>query len=686
MKKLLSILLALAMMMSLLGVAALADGEAEEVVEIEEIAETLETGEETVPALTILFTGEVGIPAAEETEETADGEEAVSTMGYASAAALKEHYAQSGSVLLVDAGGFAPSAVAVMEAAGYDLAVTGDAITSDTLVALAPVADSPSGAMVNKGEMIVAFIGINIPAVEETEETEDSADGEEETDPNAALYAVIQESVDKAADADYVILIGLCADAKALAENITGADAILTTGEGVETIEKEDETSVLVVGAKAAFGSIGVVTIDGEGLTAEVLDAEGYAALELTESEDLTAQEAAWIEEANKSEEEQPEETTQPEEPDQTDPVVPTPAVTPAVPVDDTTDNGEETPAGDNGEETPAGDDGEETPAGDDGEETPAGDDGEETPAGDDGEETPAEDDGEETPAEDDGEETPAEEDGKEESDPEPTPEQDTAINWSKGTEDLEIVFENRVSELKVANPLVEGSDYVVGEGGNVVYVSADMLNGWPNGRYEFVAVYPDGSQGSQIVSISGEYEAPVPTEEPVATSVPTDEPAPTAEADTVINWSKGTQELKITFRNRVSELKVGGNTLVEGSDYTVTDEGNTVAISADMMNGWPNAKYAFTAIYPDGSQDSLMVSITGEYEAPKTEAENESEKLEGDGQEEATATPEPTKTPGSTPNTGDSNPIMLYVIILGILVIALVVVLVMTGKKNKRK
>ena len=230
MKKLLSILLALAMMLSLFGVAALADGEAEEAVETEETAETLESEEGTAPVLTILLTGEVGLPAVEDTEE---GEEPASSMGYAGAAALKEYYARDGIALLVDAGGFAPSAAVVMEAAGYDLAVTADAIESETLVALAPVADSPAGMMMNKGEMIVAFIGINIPAVEEaeeSEETEESAEGEEVTDPNAALYAVIQESVDKAADADYVILIGLCADAKALAENVAGVDAILTTG------------------------------------------------------------------------------------------------------------------------------------------------------------------------------------------------------------------------------------------------------------------------------------------------------------------------------------------------------------------------------------------------------------------------------------------------------------------------
>lgn len=653
MKKLLSILLVLTMMLGLFGVAALADEEAEEV-QIEETAETPEAEEEDASsALTILFTGKVGVPAIEETGESEEtdipdeGEETEAVaLGYAAAAALKEHYAQSGSVMLADAGGFDLSAVPVMEAAGYDLAVTGETIESETLVALPPVTDGPAGMMVNRDELILAFIGVDVPVLEREETEEVPAEGEEETDPYAELYAAIQESVNKAAEADYVILIGLCEHAPALAEKISGVDAILTVGEGVETFEKEDETSVLIVGAGAAFGSVGVVTVDGEGISAELLDGEAYAALDLTENEELTAMESAWIQQANKpaEEEEQPEETQSPETPEQSESVMPTPAVTP-----------ETTPADEGEDETPADEGEDEAPADEGGDETPAGDGEDEAPAGE-------------------GEET----------DPEPTPEADTSIQWSKGTEDLVIDFEDRVTGLKIGgNTLVEGSDYTVGEGGSTVSIAATMLNGWGNGRYEFVATYPDGTEASQLVSISGEAPAMPVQPEPTVTPEPTKEPEVEEKPAEDASWSKGTQDLKIAFENRVSQLKVGGNTLVEGSDYTLTDEGNTAIVSAAMLNGWPNAKYAFTAVYADDSEKTAMVSITGEYKAPETEAEEESEQLESAG---ATATPEPTKTPESSPNTGDTNPIVLYVVVFMVLLAALVVVLVMTGKKNKRR
>ena len=695
MKKLLSILLVLTMMLGLFGVAALADEEAEEV-QIEKTAETPESEEEEASsALTILFTGKVGVPAIEETVESEEtdipeeGEEAeAAALSYAAAAALKEHYAQSGSVMLVDVGGFELSAVPVMEAAGYDLAVTGETIESETLVALAPVTDGPAGMMVNRDELILAFIGVDVPVLEQEETEEEPAEGEEETDPHAELYAAIQESVDKAAEADYVILIGLCEHAPALAEKISGVDAILTVGEGVETFEKEDETSVLIVGTGEAFGSVGVVTIGAEGIAAELLDAEAYAAIELTENEDITALEAAWIEQAN-APEEQPEETQQPETPEQSETVMPTPAVTPeTIPADGGED---ETPADGGEDETPADGGEDETPADNGKDETPADNGEDETPADGGEDETPA-DNGKDETLTDEGEdeiltdgsedETPAG-DG-EKTDPEPTPEADTSIQWSKGTEDLVIDFEDRVTGLKIGrNTLVEGSDYTVGEGGTTVSIAATMLNGWGNGRYEFLATYPDGTEASQIVSISGEApEMPVQPETTV-TPEPTKEPEEEKKPAEDSNWSKGTEDLKITFENRVSQLKVGGNTLVEGSDYTLTDEGNTAIVSAAMLNGWPNAKYAFTAVYADGSEKTAMVSISGEYNAPEAEVEEESEQLESAG---ATATPEPTKTPESSPNTGDTSPIVLYVVVFVVLLAALVVVLVMTGKKNKRR
>ncbi len=574
MKKLLSILLALVMVLSLFGVmgfAAFADETEEEVLE--------ETAEET-PVLNILFTANVG-------QSFADEEEGLS---YAAAAALKEYYAQQGEALLVDAGGFEPSALNILAAAGYDLAVTGETLEQEedsALVVLPFVTEGKvSGVMLNKGGLKLAFIGVNIPAQEETVETEEPAEEtEEETDPNAPVYASIQDAVNQARDAaDYVILVGLCSDGEALGKAVEGADAILLGDVEGAKVEKE-ESSVLLAGAAGGFGSIGLLTVNGEGLAAEELNAEDVDALALELNEDILAMESEWTLPVEEEEPEIPQEEILPEVPAMP---IPTPAVTPGV-------------------EQP------------------------------------------------EIEEDPAPE--------QPDTEEDTTPENETIPEDEPVVEEENAEEDENAS---------------------DGETAEPEATPE---VTPEPTPEPTAEPTATPEPTPEPTAEPTATPEPTPEPTEKPQ-DTTINWSKGTSDLEILFPQQVTEMKAGGNTLTEGNDFSLKNGGKTVVIHASMMNGWPNGTYVFTAVFGDGTVQNQRVSVSGEYVAPEETPGND-----GNKEPDPTATPEPTAAPTPTatpsgafiPDTGDDSPIALYAVLLGVLAVALVVVIVVVLKKNRK-
>ena len=533
MKKVLCMILSLIMVLSLIGVmsvVSLADAE---------------------DGLTVIVTGGTG--------DAIGGE----GLNFTAAAALKASYDEN-EVLLVDAGGFAGSAPAIMTAAGYDLIVPENALTDWDITSISMgVSGLSAGVMFEKNGVKAAFVGV-VPR-----------GGQEEEEYYANIQAAVTASRDKGAA--YVVALGLVDDAEALIDNVSGISVILTYGdessvgkitedglvvavdrdasatdadeeaadeedadeedaaeEAADEAQENESVRAVVLTVGKRFGSIGKLTLKTDGVAAENLKAEQYTQMELEESEIIRALEAA----CKTSAVEDPTEDGEPADDEE-----------PAG--DEETDDDEETA----GDEEPAGDEetaGEEEPAGDEQsaeDEQPAGDeqpDETEQPAETESTPEPTEEPiVEPTPVagqEEDASETDAEEPtATPEPTVEPTPEvvhydtdedKDSPTDYTRGSVDLKLDFDHPVSAVFVSDngslKTFEPQYYTLSGDSKSVSIHADVLNAWGDGNYPFAIRFADGTEDKNIiVSISGSYTAPTATPEPTATAAPADTAAP---------------------------------------------------------------------------------------------------------------------------------------------------------------
>ena len=306
MRKLLAVLLALAMCVSLFGCGAAKPAETtapaeNEAPAVETTAAAVEPTEAAEPAedVVILYTNDV--------HTYIDG-----PLSYDVLAGLKDSLQEVyGNVLLVDAGDAVQGTafgsmdkgatiVKLMNAAGYDLATLGNHEFDYGMEGAMNIIEWAEFPYISanfyheeggvKGETVldaskvfeiggrkIAFVGITTP---ETFTKSTPAYFQDENgnyiygisggEDGAALYADVQAAID-AVDADYVIALGHLGDDPAsqpwtseeVINNVTGLDAFID-GHSHSTVEAKDVDGVLLTQTGEYFGSIGMMLIDGE--------------------------------------------------------------------------------------------------------------------------------------------------------------------------------------------------------------------------------------------------------------------------------------------------------------------------------------------------------------------------------------------------------------------------------------
>lgn len=639
MKRVLSMLLALVMVMSLAGVMGVSALAAED-------------------ELTIVLTGGTG---------SAVGGEG---LGFATAAAIKDTY-DSNAVLLVDAGGFDAAAGAIMTAAGYDLVVPDEVMGDWAVTSIAMNSDTlKPGALIEKNGVKVGFVAV-----------------EPMGDMDAATYyETIQGAVTGARDtgAEFVIALGRVDDANAVIENVSGIDAILTYGgtavkalpgeiteeaeqteetaeetdgeaeedtemteetaaEGEEELTQDGETEetaaqALYVSVGSEFGSIGIVSIKGNMLYAETVNEETVGALELEESSAIQALEEAFqpAQAQEGTAEEMTEETEAAEEAE----------ITEETEAAEETESAEEQPVEDGEAAEDATADAE--PVKEDAVEEPA--DTETSP------EENAEETAEAAADTETAEEEAANTDGEAEAAAEPAAVEPTPVVDDASAADAQESINTDAQPEET--PAEEGAD----------------------------TAESDDSENSENAA-SEEPAAPADTEQP--------EDNANENSNAPTEFIRGLADLEIDFENPVKEVQIK-----DGSDYkefearyyTLSNEDKTVALSASVLNDWPDGNYWFRFLFADGTEEKIVVvRISGDKPVPDA-AEETPAKEEAPAAAEETAKAEATPAPAkdstakkaSTPATGDTSPIGLYAAVLGVMVVALAIVIVLVVRKKK--
>ena len=522
MKKILSVILTLTMLVGLvgvLGVTALADGD----------------------GVTIVVTGGTG------------GAVGGEGLGFSAAAALKGSY-DDNAVMLVDAGGFNVGAAAIMTAAGYDLIVPEEALNDWDINSISMgVSGLSAGVMFEKNGVKVAFVGV-VPMADLDDDT---------------YYANIQAAVTAALDkgAEHVVALGLVEDASTLLDVVSGIDIVLTYGDEADVTEitaEDDETQVLatVLTVGAGFDTIGLLTVNDEGVKAENLDAEAYEALGLEESDVIQALESAF---KVVDEEEQPEEENS--DADQTEEIS-------ADEEDALQDGDTEEQSEENSEEN--AEENTEEQSEENSEENTEEQSEEKT---EENTEEQSEENTEENTEEQSEENAQGTEEKTEDAPVLPTPaavvddaspedavdetkqgEESAAVDgeaeskdsasdllstdgetetksYTRGETDLSITFEKAVSKIDVdygAAGLKTFGDsyYTLSDEGKTVAIKHDVINPWVDGNYTFRFTFSDNTTQDVIVNISGNYTAPATattTTTATSTPEPTPTPAPTA-------------------------------------------------------------------------------------------------------------------------------------------------------------
>ncbi len=244
----------------------------------------------------------------------------------------------------------------------------------------------------------------------------------------------------------------------------------------------------------------------------------------------------------------------------------------------------------------------------------------------------------------------------------------DTLMWTTGGTDPLYFSYNLPVATISMDGSLLaENTHYVLSNGGKTIQLLNSYLDALTAGEHRiditFTAANGDVAVASdKVETVTISVKAP----DPIQTAVPETTQAPNVKE---VTWADRTQELWVDFASAPQKLYInyGSNGLKEATlntDYSVKDL--RLTLKPDMVNKnrgvWNNGLYGFVVTLADGSNVTLKVTLAGTAPAAST----------------------PTPVGGNSPVTGDSNNIVLYVVLLAVLVLALAVVLIIMVKRRK--
>ena len=250
-------------------------------------------------------------------------------------------------------------------------------------------------------------------------------------------------------------------------------------------------------------------------------------------------------------------------------------------------------------------------------------------------------------------------------------------MTWTPGDADLSVTYGAPIATITVdKTTLAKDAQYRLSADGKIATILNSYLTSLTAGDHTVVFTFSDTQDGIALAAVYAPETmvltvkpAPQPTAEPNTT------PAPNT---TEVTWADRSQNLTIGDVNWTAkpldlEIDYGasGFKAVDKADYSIgqnADGKPNLTLSNAIINSkyggpWPNARYGFRITMADGSTWTLKITLQGNIPAS------------------ATATPTPKG--GTSPVTGDTNNIVLYVVLLAVLVLALAVVLIVMVKRR---
>lgn len=250
-------------------------------------------------------------------------------------------------------------------------------------------------------------------------------------------------------------------------------------------------------------------------------------------------------------------------------------------------------------------------------------------------------------------------------------------MTWTPGDADLSVTYQAPIATVKIDNALLtSGVHYQLSADGKTATILSSYLASLTAGDHTVVFTFSN-TQGDIALAAAYASESMVLTVKPAPqpTAEPNTTPAPNT---TEVTWADRSQNLTIGDVNWPSkpvdlEIDYGASGFkpVDEADYSIgqnADGKPNLTLSNAIINSkyggpWPNARYGFRITMSDGSTWTLKITLQGNIPAS------------------ATATPTPKG--GTSPVTGDTNNIVLYVVLLAVLVLALAVVLIIMVKRR---
>ena len=265
----------------------------------------------------------------------------------------------------------------------------------------------------------------------------------------------------------------------------------------------------------------------------------------------------------------------------------------------------------------------------------------------------------------------------------------DTLMWTIGGTDTLFVTFNGPVAKITVDGSVIltKDSHYQISADGKTVTFLKSYLDTLTEGEhtvlFEFENTTQDGvapaaayAAKSVVLSVK---PAPIATEQPNVTNPDTDPLHALTWSDRTAEfgfsdqrWTTAPVALAIDYGS--SGMKFTEN----GKDFRVAQSNglNYIYLQPDMVNGryggaWPSARYGFVVYLSDS--DNTNLNDNPKYTVKITL-----------GAVPATVTATPANNGGSSPVTGDTNNVVLYVVLLAVLILALAVVIIIMVKRNR--
>lgn len=266
----------------------------------------------------------------------------------------------------------------------------------------------------------------------------------------------------------------------------------------------------------------------------------------------------------------------------------------------------------------------------------------------------------------------------------------DTLMWTIGGTDTLTATFNGAVAKITVDGSVIltKDSHYQLSADGKTVTFLKNYLDTLTQGDhtvlFEFENVSQDGvapaapyAAKSVVLSVK---PAPIATEQPNVTNPDTDPLHALTWSDRTAEfgfsdqrWTTAPVALAIDYGS--SGMKFTEN----GKDFRVAQSNgiNYIYLQPDMVNGryggaWPSARYGFVVYLSDN--DNTNLNDNPKYTVKITL-----------GAIPATVTATPANSGGNSPVTGDTNNVVLYVVLLAVLILALAVVIIIMVKRRNR-